>query len=106
MGIYCFNNIMATIFSYSSMFVNLFIWGNGKNIEGITVYNLILFIALFLSYMMGSRYLYQYSGKFVMTLSTVFSVLTFVLLSFDTSQNQLWMIPAVAVVNIPSLINQ
>ncbi len=91
-----FNNVMATIFSYTSIFVNLFIWGNGHNLEGVTVYNLISYIALFLSYMIGSRYLHTYSGKFVMTLSAVFTVATFVLLFYDNTQNQGLMIPGVA----------
>ncbi len=76
------NTAMQVIFNFVGIFVNLYWWNQGSPIFQVSLFNLLGTIALFLSYLVGSHYLYKRDIRFVMILSAVFAGVTFVALFF------------------------
>jgi hypothetical protein len=76
------NAAMQVIFNFVSIFVNLYWWKQGDPIFAISLFNLCGTVALFLSYAVGSHYLWKRDIRFVMMLSGLTAGLTFMGLFF------------------------
>lgn len=77
-----FTAMMSTLFSFTSIFVNLYFWGHGQSLRDVTLFNLISNLVLFAAYGLGSHLLYVRSIRFVMVSSCVFAAIAFFTLSF------------------------
>ncbi|PSR22548.1 MAG: hypothetical protein C7B45_06375 [Sulfobacillus acidophilus] len=76
------NAAMQVIFNFVSIFVNLYWWRQGDPIFTVSLFNLFGTVALFLSYAIGSYFLWRQDIRFVMVLSGLMAGLTFVGLFF------------------------
>lgn len=83
---------MSTLFTFTSIFVNLFIWGNGSDLLAVTWFNLLSMLALFGTYLLGSRYLYKRSARFVMAGSVLFAAGSYISLYFYQASDRILMI--------------
>lgn len=72
------NTAMSVIFNFVSIFVNLYWWNQGHSIFLVSLFNLASTVTLFISYYVGSYFLYRRDIRFVMLLSTLFAGATFV----------------------------
>lgn len=84
------NTAMQVIFNFVGIFVNLYWWNQGDPILAVSLFNLSATVTLFLSYWLGSHYLYKKDIRFVMLLSSVFAGLTFVTLFFYLPDMRNW----------------
>lgn len=76
------NAAMQVIFNFVSIFVNLYWWNQGDPILAVSLFNLAGNVALFVSYGVGSHYLWRKDIRFVMVLSGVMAAVTFLGLFF------------------------
>lgn len=76
------NASMQAIFNFVAIFVNLYWWRQGESILSVSLFNLAGTLTLFVSYLLGSHYLYKRDIRFVMLLSSIFAGATFLALFF------------------------
>jgi hypothetical protein len=75
------NAAMTSLFTFVSIFVNLYWWNQGTPIFQVSLFNLAATLALFTAYWAGTYVLSTRDIRFVMVLSTLFAGLTFVALA-------------------------
>lgn len=90
-----FNTVMETIFIFTGIFVNLYLWGSNQDLMSVTLFNLVANTVLFVGYVVGSHLLYKRSVRFVMAFSCIFAALAFALLFFYTPDNRYFIVPLV-----------
>ncbi|MCY0894427.1 MAG: MFS transporter [Acidibacillus sp.] len=86
------NMMMSIIFNFTSIFINLFLWNQGQNIFSVSLFNLSSVALLFVSYLVGSYFLYQRSIRFVLVMSCIFAGFSFFALYLSHGQAKEWMI--------------
>jgi MFS transporter, YQGE family, putative transporter len=86
------NNSFQIIFSYISIFVNLYIWEKSNRISDIAIYNLVMYAVLVIFFTWGGKLLLSYSIRFLMGLSSIFAAASFIILLFYHPENHfLWL---------------
>lgn len=76
------------IFSYISIFVNLYIWEKNHEIFDVAWYNLWLFLAFFAAYALATKQLMLRSIRFIIRISVCSGAVSFLLLSLLHLENE------------------
>lgn len=96
-GVLLMNASSNIIFNFIGIFVNLYIWEQGRSIFDVTWFNLILFFIWGLSFAFGAKLLTRYSTKLLIRIIAICGVVTFLLLSFMHLDNRLLWIAIIAI---------
>ncbi|TBL79924.1 MFS transporter [Paenibacillus thalictri] len=92
------NAASMIIFNYIGIFVNLYIWEQGKRIMDVTWFNLVLFVVWSLAFALGARLLSVFTTRFLIRTVAISGCLTFLLLSFlHLDSRMLW----IAIIAVP-----
>lgn len=89
------NTVMQTIFIFTGIFVNLYLWGANQNLANVILFNLVSNTVLFFAYVYGSHLLYKRSIRFVLAISCIFAAIAFTALLFYTPGNRYVIVPLV-----------
>src|SRR5665647_928450 len=85
------------IFNFIGIFVNLYIWEQGRSIFDVTWFNLILFCMWGISFTYGAKLLMRYSTKLLIRIIAICGAATFLLLSFLHLDNRMLWIAIIAI---------
>lgn len=96
-GVLLMNASSNIIFNFIGIFVNLYIWEQGRSIFDVTWFNLILFGTWGVSFAIGAKLLTRYSTKLLIRIIAICGAFTFLLLTFLHLDNRLLWITIIAI---------
>lgn len=96
-GILLMNASSNVIFNFIGIFVNLYIWEQGRSIFDVTWFNLILFCVWGFCFALGAKLLTSFTTKLLIRIIAGCGAITFLLLSFLELENRLLWITIIAI---------
>ncbi len=87
------NIVAQVIYIYIGIFINLYIWEDGKKISDIALFNMSLFIGWSIGFTLGAHLMTRYSIRLVFALSAIAGLVVFTTLSFLHLDNRIvWIV--------------
>ncbi|WP_134704406.1 MFS transporter [Ammoniphilus sp. YIM 78166] len=87
------NTVFSSVVSFSNIFINIFLWNQGKSLRTIGIYNLTVFTFLFIGYLFGSYVMKWTNSRMALFLSALVLATVFVFLLLQQENIVQYVVP-------------